>query len=41
MAYALAGAIKNKIESIPGVKSLFITVENFSTAKHLEEIVNV
>jgi ATP-binding protein involved in chromosome partitioning len=41
MAYALAGAIKNTIESIPGVKSLFISVENFSKAKHLEEVVNV
>ncbi len=41
MAYALAGAIKNKIESIPGVKSLFISVENFALAKHLEEVVNV
>jgi metal-sulfur cluster biosynthetic enzyme len=41
MAYALAGAIKNKIESIPGVKSLSITVENFTEAKRLEEVVNV
>ncbi|MFH0959315.1 MAG: iron-sulfur cluster assembly protein [Pseudomonadota bacterium] len=41
MAYSLAGSIKNKIESLPGVKSLFISVENFSRAKHLEEIVNV
>ncbi len=41
MAYALAGAIKNTIESIPGVKSLFISVENFSRATHLEELVNV
>lgn len=41
MAYALAGAIKNKIESVPGVKSLSISVENFAKAKHLEEIVNV
>ncbi len=41
MAYALAGAIKKKIESIQGVKSLTINVENFSSSNHLEQLINV
>ncbi|MGC8658605.1 MAG: metal-sulfur cluster assembly factor [Desulfomonilaceae bacterium] len=41
MAYALAGAIKNKIESIQGVKSLTIGVENFSNANQLEQLINL
>ena len=41
MAYALAGTIKNKIESVQGVKSLTISVENFTNSDQLEQLINL
>lgn len=40
MAYALANSIKTKIESVKGVQSVNLKVENFSKAEHLESVIN-
>jgi metal-sulfur cluster biosynthetic enzyme len=40
MAYSLANSIKKKIESLKGVKSIRIAVENFRNAADLERLVN-
>jgi metal-sulfur cluster biosynthetic enzyme len=41
MAYALANAIKKKLEGIADISSVRIRVQNFQRAEHLESLLNV
>ena len=40
MAYALANAIKKRVEALEGVTAVRIRVENFQKAGHLESVLN-
>jgi len=41
MAYTLGNSIKKAIQSITGIKSLEIHVENFEKAAHLESLLQI
>ncbi len=40
MAFSLAPAIKEAIESVPGVRKVLVRIENFNRARELEEIMS-
>ncbi len=40
MAFSLAPAIKEAIESVPGVKKVLVRIENFNRARDLEELLS-
>ena len=40
MAFSLAPAIKEAIESVPGVRKVLVRIENFNRARELEELLS-
>lgn len=39
-AYSIANNIKKRVQSVDGVKSFFLKVENYKKAEHLESVIN-